>query len=203
MNLIVFWMTVCAIWVVCLWMVKKCDTSHWLLSRRELVQWSSISMVNALLIEKIMESTEDGIKLSILAGCLLFACMTDVRMYEVYQFVWWIGGVLGILCLPGNGGTIGELLIYCLLQELFFCRFYGRADCHAFVVCALMQFGRGMGLREYLTHMLFAFCGLAVIQFGRKNINGKGNLKKPVSFLPYITVSFWVNCCCFCWQKMI
>ena len=149
-------------------------------------------MVNAFLVENMQESMKDAIGLSVLAGCLIFACITDGKMYEVYRFVWWIGGVLGVLCLPGNGGDMGGLILYCLLQELFFCRFYGRADCHAFVVCALIQFGKGMGIREYLIHMLFAFSGLAVIQLLRKNVNKKGNLKEPVAFLPYITVSFWL-----------
>jgi len=160
-------------------------------------------MANAALVANMAKSMEAAIELSVLAGCLIFACMTDYKACEVYQFVWWVGGACGILFMWGNIGNIWELVWFCLLQEVFFCRFYGRADCHAFVVCALIQFGMGMGVREWLIHMLLAFGGLALIQLVRRNINGTGNLKEPVAFLPYITVSFWLNCYCFCWEKMI
>lgn len=184
-------------------MVKNFDVPEWGIQRNEFGWWLVVSLANAVLIGNLWESTLMAVELSVLAGCLIFACITDYKIYEVYGFVWWIGGACGILAMRGGTGNIPELVFFCFLQEIFFCRFYGRADCHAFGICAMVQCGMGMGLREYLFHMLFAFCGLAVIQFLGRNINRKGNLKQPVAFLPYITVSFWLNCYCFCWEKMI
>ncbi len=143
----------------------------------------------------------DGILLSIVAGCLLFACLTDSKNYEVFQFTWWIGGAAGgiLLCRSvtmyrtwvWNKECLLSLAIYIFLQEMLFAKMYGRADCHAFVVCAVVECAFGMKLREYLWQMLFAFGGLAVVQAFRHNINRKGNLKEPVAFLPYVTFSFW------------
>lgn len=198
MKVLFLWMVICTVWGLFLWMVKRFDTPDWIIQRKEYVWWIGVSVANAALIEKIQESTGEAVELSVVAGCLIFACITDCKVCEVYRFVWWIAGGCGVFCLQQNKENIPELVFFCLLQEIFFCWFYGRADCHAFVICAMVQFGMGMGLREYLIHMLLAFGGLAVIQLFRNNINGKGNLKQPVAFLPYITVSFWLNCYCFC-----
>lgn len=202
-KVIVLWMVICGVWWFCLWIVKSFDETDWVIRRKEYVWWIGVSLANAALIENLRQSTAVMVELSVLAGCMIFACMTDIKIYEVYGFVWWIGAACGAIGLQENLGKLPELVFFCFLQEKFFCRFYGRADCHAFVICALVQSGMGLGLREYLIHMLFAFGGLAVIQLRRNNINRRGNLKQPVAFLPYITVSFWLNCYCFCWEKMI
>ena len=67
---------------------------------------------------------------------------------------------------------------------------YGRADCYAFCVCAMAETACGMGFAEYLFHMLIAFGILAMVQFARRNIDTKGNLKHPVPFIPYIAAAF-------------
>lgn len=83
------------------------------------------------------------------------------------------------------------VLLFALLQKKLFFRMYGRADCHAFTVCAAAECGIGLGMKEYLVHMLLAFLLLGVVQGLQGNIGRKGNLKEDVAFLPYITISFW------------
>lgn len=130
--------------------------------------------------------------LATLAGCLMAACIMDVESCMIYDYVWWLGLIAAVLLLCiGKCERIMELLLFILLQELFFCKFYGRADCHAFVVCAITETAMGMGMKSYLIHMLLAFGLLALIQGMRRNINNKGNLKRPIPFLPYIAGSFW------------
>ncbi|MCR5754224.1 MAG: hypothetical protein K6G30_05345, partial [Acetatifactor sp.] len=92
-------------------------------------------------------------------------------------------------------GTVGinrilQLVIVILLQEFWFCRFYGRADCHAFSYCAILETTFGCGMMGYLMQMSIAFLLLFFVQLCRRNINMHGNLKNPVAFLPYISISF-------------
>lgn len=130
--------------------------------------------------------------LSVAAAALTAAVVMDLESCMVYNYVWWIGGGAAVLLLGMvKGGMEGELLIFILLQELFFCRLYGRADCHAFSVCAFLENVMGMGMQMYLLHMLFAFLLLALVQGVGGNIGTNGNLKQPVAFLPYITLTFW------------
>lgn len=133
--------------------------------------------------------------LSLLAGCLMISCITDLLTFQVYNFVWWFGGI-GAGCMmlcTKEYGNITALFFFCLLQQLFFSRMYGRADCHAFCVCAAAECALGMGAVGYLVHMLLAYILLAAVQGVRRNIGRKGNLKVPVAFLPYITLSFWLH----------
>lgn len=130
----------------------------------------------------------------IVAACLLGACVMDVETRVVYNYVWWISGTAGAVAmlLSGNNQWV-PVLLFILLQELFFAKMYGRADCHGFAVCALAEGAFGMGLKEYLLHMLLAFFLLGVVQFLKHNVGKNGNLKNPVPFLPYITSAFWIN----------
>lgn len=132
----------------------------------------------------------------VLAASLLFACATDCKSCEVYNFTWWIGGAAALLLLAGerdnvSAANIVQLLCYIALQLLFFSRMYGKADCYAFSVCAVAEAAAGMQLKEYLVHMLIAFVFLALVQGVKHNIADNGNLKRPVPFLPYITLAFW------------
>lgn len=130
--------------------------------------------------------------LGIVTGCLLAACVMDVKESSVYQFVWWIGGGAGcllLLCQCVGYGVLLQMLLFCLLQELFFAKMYGRADCHAFSVCSMIGAAFGLELSGFLIHMLLAFGLLGVVQGLRHNIAGNGNLKRPVPFLPYISVA--------------
>lgn len=133
---------------------------------------------------------------SVIAVCLLFACITDCRTCQVYNFTWWISGTAALLLLATGEKSMdvecaAELGFFMLLQLKLFSKMYGRADCYAFCVCALAEAAAGLGLAGYLVHMLTAFCLLAVIQGIRRNVDRRGNLKQPVPFLPYITLAFW------------
>ena len=131
--------------------------------------------------------------LSIFGGCMLMACITDVESCVVYDYVWWISGCAGLFlaALAGNEKT-GSLILFGLLQEMFFCKMYGRADCHAFWSGSVMLSAFGMDMKGYLVHMLMAFGLLAVVQVFRHNVGRDGKLKRPIPFLPYITISFWM-----------
>lgn len=134
-------------------------------------------------------------------GCLIFACVTDLLCSQVYNFTWWIAyvsqGLLlwrliwtnGIAVSDGRGMLV-ELALFCGVQLLVAGRIYGRADSYAFCACALCGACHGMGMAEYLKQMLWAYLLLFVVQAVRRNISANGNLKKPVPFLPYITISF-------------
>lgn len=150
----------------------------WKLQKEKLIKYQGNVMIPMLL--------------AVLAACLLAASIMDLESYLVYNYVWWVGGSVALVFLcAGSRKTLGELVIYILLQELLFSKMYGRADCHAFVVCGMLQASWGMSMQAYLTHMLLAFVLLAVVQGFDHNIARNGNLKQPVAFLPYITVSFW------------
>ena len=136
--------------------------------------------------------------LSVVLGCLLFASITDLVMCQAYNFVWWISGMAAVVLLWQrwkDAGTItglSGLLLFCALQ-LFLCiRLYGRADGYAFCVCAGAQTGLGMGMEAYFMHMTVAFILLITVQAFRKNIGSRGRLRKPVPFLPYVTIGFFI-----------
>ena len=133
--------------------------------------------------------------LGILWGGLLAAWVMDVETHLIYDFVWWISGSAALLLLLFSGNTQlirWDISIFIVLQHLVFGRLYGRADCHAFSVCALAEGAFGMTMQDYLVHMMIALCILAVVQLVEGNVTGEGRLKEPVPFLPYITVSFGV-----------
>ena len=135
------------------------------------------------------------ISLSLLMGCLLLACITDIAICQVYNFVWWISGVAAIALLIGGRPetkTIWEVLLFCVIQMILFTRLYGRADCYAFCVCAIAETGLGFGLFGFLMHMLLSCLLLAAVQAARRNIGSGGRLKSPVPFLPYITAGFYL-----------
>ncbi len=143
---------------------------------------------------------------SMFGGCLLAASVMDWWEQMVYRFVWWAAGTAaGMLlllkwhdaALPAGGrygglGSLCSLMGFTALQELVFARCYGRADCHAFCVCALMLSVRGQGFAGYVFHMAIVFGGLTLVQLLRGNIARNGQLRKPVSLVPYIAVVFWL-----------
>lgn len=147
--------------------------------------------------------------LALFGGCLLFACITDAKKCVVFQFTWWMAGIiLGMWMVNQSvqyermdhiinlrmqiAWKLWELLVYILLQEFFFARMYGRADCHGFALCAVAEYLCGINMWGYVYHMAIALGILGVVQIHRRNVNRKGNLKQSVPFLPYITVAFWV-----------
>lgn len=160
-----------------------------------------VCVVNAVVILVVCASYGIGQKLllGVTAGCLIMASETDLESTYVYDYVWWISNGTCILLLIGAGLKWRELaviLFYCLLQECFFVRFYGRGDCHAFSSCAVAAGTLGVGMLGLLLHMAAAFGLLALVQAWRHNIGKDGNLLRPVAFLPYITVSFWICLLC-------
>lgn len=140
--------------------------------------------------------------LLLFASGLLVASIMDIREQMVYRFLWLISGV-GALLLLGlrvyadglQAEWLVELVFFMALQQLWFKRFYGRADCHAYCVCAAAMAAFGLTLTDYVMHMLITFAGLGVVQLLRRNVGSGGRLKKPVALIPYITVAFgvWVD----------
>lgn len=136
---------------------------------------------------------------------LFAACVMDWMEQKVYRFLWlWagLGAALMLLCRTYFGEitteTLAELCVFVILQQVWFSKFYGRADCHAYCVCAINMYARGLVFRDCVMHMFFAFLILGVVQIFRKNVGKKGNLKKPVAFVPYIAIAFllWVDFKC-------
>lgn len=137
--------------------------------------------------------------LILFAGGLLAACIMDIKEQMVYRFLWLFSGVGAVLLLVIRVYTDGmqvewlmELVFFIVLQQLWFKWFYGRADCHAYCVCAIAMSAFGLVLIDYVMHMLITFVGLAVVQLLRRNVGSGGRLKKPVALIPYITIAFWV-----------
>lgn len=189
--------------VLCLEIARRLDREENLRLRTgQTVFWALLCVVNALLVALLGRSQEEigkrgAILLGAAAGSLLFACLTDRRCCKVYDYVWWLVMVAGGLLLwfqPGWwSGVWGQLICFLLLQRFLFDQFYGRADVYAFCACGLIESSFGMGFLEYILHMAGAFLLLAVIQAVKHNIGPDGNLKRPVPFLPYITVAFWIT----------
>ncbi len=153
-------------------------------------------LINIVIAER--QGMIQGILLAIFSGTLLFGCITDVVCAQVYRFTWWLAGGSGLIMIglwleggEANMAGLIPLLLFGGLQKWFFAKMYGRADCHAFCACAMVECALGMGLREFLVHMAISLCLLTVVQAFRGNINRRGNLKTPIPFLPYITVGFW------------
>lgn len=141
-------------------------------------------------------------------GGLFIACIMDIKEHMVYRFLWLISGAGALLMGVVYGCTQGltiegmiELVFFVMIQQLWFSRFYGRADCHAYSVCAAAMTAYGLQLIDYVMHMLLTFGGLFIVQAVRRNITGGGRLKKPVALIPYLTVAFvvWVDFRCRKW----
>lgn len=135
------------------------------------------------------------LSLSFFIGCLLLACITDIAICQVYNFVWWISGAAATALLIGRRpevSAVWEVLLFGVIQMTLFARMYGKADCYAFCVSAVAEAGLGFGPAGFLMHMLVSFLLLAAVQAVRRNIGSGGCLKKPVPFLPYITAGFYL-----------
>lgn len=141
-----------------------------------------------------------------IGGSLLLACVADSLICQVYNFTWWIflAAALALFwrrqsaLMERESGMMciemwGWLFTYVGVQLLLAGRIYGRADSYAFCACALAETAWGISVRGYLTHMLLAYLLLFTVQLFRHNLNRRGNLRRPVPFLPYITAAFWVT----------
>ena len=132
---------------------------------------------------------------------LLYGCATDLKSQKVYNYTWWFGGLAaggllwGSLYAGGSPVLLWHLAVYMVLQFALFVRMYGREDCYAFCVCAIVEASLGMGFSDYLVLMLLALGLLFPVQLLRRNIAKNGNLKQPVAFLPYISAAFALHLC--------
>lgn len=188
-----------------LYLIKRLDQAIKLSRRHMLVIVLAGFTGNGILCWRLgPQGSLSRLLLSVILGCLLLACITDLAIYQVHNFVWWFSGIAaGLLLFVEIRRDIGiadsvlsELLAFCIIQIVLFGQLYGRADCYAFCVCAGAEVGLGMGIVGFLEHMILAFLLLTVVQAFRKNISRKGNLKKPVPFLPYITTAFYLLLFC-------
>ena len=153
----------------------------------------------------------EGILLSLLAGGLLAAACMDEENCYVYNYVWWwcllwTGILLGVSCGGANTATAAwrypvpdrirqaaAVAVFAALQQYLFARMYGRADSHAFSVCALISCRWQGEMLWFLIHMLLALALLAVVQLWKGNVTRKGTLRTPKPFIPYIIVIFWAE----------
>ena len=155
----------------------------------------------------------------ITCGCLIAASVSDIRSHKVADLVWYVmafntliflicGGMasaLGAVAETGSAtGTVAaagpvaeagaglllEALLIIFIQERVMSRYYGRADSHAFSCCALYQAVTGCCLEAHIMHMAVSLVLLTAIQAAFGNIEHGLRLKRPVPFIPYITLTF-------------
>lgn len=128
----------------------------------------------------------------VLAAYLLIASIQDEQTYEVYDFLHILAlpGVIHIVVAPSREKIL-SLVIYAVIQLGIFMRMYGAGDGFVFMVCAIYESRFGKGLSTYLLHMAAVFVVLGIVQGVRRNINKRGNLKKPVALVPYIAATVW------------
>ncbi len=173
------------------------------LSKQEALLLPGVSALMGWTVQQTMgHGKGDGFCLSVVLGCLLVACITDLRYYMVHNFIWWMSGTAAVAMALREGvlsykeesffENMISVILFLILQLCFFSKLYGRADCYAFCVCGLAFLGLNMHIYHCLMHMLVAYFILFVIQLLRKNIGKSGNLKVPIAFLPYITASFLI-----------
>ena len=136
-------------------------------------------------------------QLAWLTVCIYFlsSSMTDILSCYVYDWFQIWGTAAGTYLIMQSSGDIWigcSIVIFAILQGILFMKLYGKADGLAFLVAALVLGAMGCGVKTYLLHMIISYLLLAFTQAFKGNIGKKGNLKKPVPFLPYITISFWI-----------
>ena len=124
----------------------------------------------------------------------LVASIQDIQSREVYDFLHVTAlpaGLVFVVTEPSDEKLI-SLVVFVAVQMGIFMRMYGAGDGLAFLVCAVFESRFGRGMLTYLLHMGTAYILLGIVQGFKHNINKRGNLRKPVPFLPYITVSVWL-----------
>lgn len=133
----------------------------------------------------------------VFGGCMLAACVMDLKEQAVYRYIWPAAGLPVAFLLWTNRADLlwdrsREFAVFAALQQLLFGRMYGRADCHAFCACAAVMLAWGQGFESYVIHMAIVFGLLTCVQLCRGNVTVRGRLKTPVPLLPYITAGFWL-----------
>lgn len=91
--------------VACIRIVKCAEGTEWELGRRDRIFLIISSFAFSLLTVMLpgMDIVSEMLS-EILVGALLFACVTDVKSCEVYQFTLWIAGVADVLMWIYEGG---------------------------------------------------------------------------------------------------
>lgn len=200
---IVSLMIVVVVWLG-IYMIAKWDEPIPLQSCH--VKWTIVgALTEGIMIRRVFADSDVAMQLllGIFAGCLMLACITDSIICQVYCFVWWIGMSAGVLLLLRMSADVpsldflvlsgGGLFLFGIFQYYVLGRTYGRADCHAFFSCALVETALGTGMEAYLIHMILAYLLLGFDQLRKRNVSKCGKLLCPVPFLPYISVSFWLT----------
>lgn len=141
-----------------------------------------------------------GILESIFWTSLVLAAYCDYLTKEIYDVVFIPGGaVCAIAICEGKTELLGDLLIFCGVQILFYVivnkvlhETYGGADTIVLCLCAAYGSTKGNGLIENTVVMLLMFTCLVIVQAIKKNINQKGSLKEPVALVPYIAFAMFI-----------
>lgn len=113
------------------------------------------------------------------------------QVYDVFQYLGIAASAYLALTASANAIVGFSILLFALLQYFLFMKMYGKADGMAFLVAAMAEASLGYDINMYLLHMISAYLLLCLVQGLMGNIGGKGRLKVPVPFLPYITAGFW------------
>ena len=176
------------------------------LHKKEYLYLTGLAIGNGMLLEQMLyghfrvTGIGEQILWGMLAGGMLTAACMDAMECWVYNYVWWwcLACDITLLLLQKdfsrqrNLQQMISVVVFIVLQQVFFVRMYGRADGHAFCVCAMAEAVCGGKMVLFLLHMLLAVILLAFVQFCRGNITRRGRLRKPQPFIPYIVVSFWM-----------
>ena len=124
--------------------------------------------------------------------CLGLCAMTDYKTGYVYDGIVLSGFVFALTYGLWGGGTnkVTDWIVFCILQAILFRRMYGEGDVLVFLLTGTVYFVTGRGICEDLILMLLTILLLGIHQAYKRNINHKGNLKKPVPMVPYIFMAF-------------
>jgi hypothetical protein len=122
----------------------------------------------------------------------------DILTHKVADFIWWFFAPACLLLLTVSHSSPGfwdffECLFAIFIQEHIMCRFYGRADSHAFSCCAVFLIFSGARLEAHILHLIISLMLLSAHQMLRHNIGNRGKLISPVPFIPYISIAFVIT----------
>ena len=182
---------------ICLRMIIREDSGHCIIVDKMLYQKIMLySLVTGIWIERILVHWNwyGQLACGVLASYLLVASIQDIQSREVYDFLHVTAlpaGLVFVVTEPSDEKLI-SLVVFVAVQMGIFMRMYGAGDGLAFLVCAVFESRFGRGMLTYLLHMGTAYILLGIVQGFKHNFNKRGNLRKPVPFLPYITVSVWL-----------
>lgn len=156
-----------------------------------------LSITGGVLLPQEIEGTPWYIQ-GCYAGMFIYLTVAGVMDYGLQMVCDFLHGIglisSGILAFCNSmRPEIGwSFLAFCLIQYFIFRYMYGPADVSVFMVCALFLAATGRDMEAYLLHMAVTFLLLGLVQILQKNINSRGNLKKPVALIPYMVISFFL-----------